>query len=111
MSDLIIGILGISITAAVIIIFLIALVKFLVWLYYDAEARRMRGWLWVLIALVTFLIPGLIIYLILRKPASNFSYRNSKKSQLWKTSLKYFIIAIMVAVIIGGVIAYAQLKM
>lgn len=110
MSDLIIGILGISVMAIVIILFIIGVVKLARWMYYDAEARRMRGWLWVLIMIVTLLVPGLLIYLIFRKPASNFSYRNSKKSQLWKSSLKYFIITLLVLGIIIGLGLYKQLK-
>ncbi|WP_034550668.1 hypothetical protein [Carnobacterium funditum] len=81
MIDLIIGILGFSISAAVIIIILFGLLKLEIWVYNDANRRRMRGGIWAFLVLITLVIPGLLVYLLIRKPAGNFKYHHFKKNR------------------------------
>lgn len=90
MSDLITGIVGIGLVFGIFIIGIIAYIKLLMWVYYDANARNMNGTLIAVLVVLFQLIPGLIVYLILRKPVRDFGYQNSRNSQLWKSSLKYY---------------------
>ncbi|TFI70779.1 hypothetical protein [Carnobacterium divergens] len=90
MSDLLIGIVGLTVFFGIFIIGVVAYVKLLMWVYYDANARNMNGTLIVILVMLFQLIPGLLVYLVLRKPIRNFGYQNSRNSQLWKSSLKYY---------------------
>ncbi len=80
MSDLVIGILGISISALIIMGILFGLVKLEIWVYNDANRRGMHAGVWVLFVLITAFIPGLFVYLLVRKSASHTNYYHSKKN-------------------------------
>ncbi|MEG0267810.1 MAG: hypothetical protein RR439_07385 [Carnobacterium sp.] len=81
MSDLVIGILGIGISAVVIIAILFGLVKLEIWVYDDANRRRMHGGIWAFFVLMTTFIPGLLIYLLVRKSTNKVNYHHPKKNR------------------------------
>ena len=79
MSDLVIGILGIGLSALIIMGILFGLVKLEFWVYNDANRRGMHAGIWAFFVLITAFIPGLFVYLLVRKSASYTNYQHSKK--------------------------------
>ncbi|MGB3159984.1 MAG: hypothetical protein WBA84_01930 [Carnobacterium sp.] len=80
MSDFIIGIIGISIISIIVITILFGLVKLELWVYNDANRRNMKGSFWIFFVFITLFVPGILVYLAIRKSASRFKYNRFKKN-------------------------------